>query len=547
MIRALHIEVPRALTTTVKPPDFRLARELVAHGIECDFADLNMHFWSHVLGAGTSGLCIEHFFAPHLSKAVVNKLGIALAEIRERSQLPLTPMGCDFGLAAQSSLRISPLLQRSPRLAKFLEGYFEQLAGQLGLADANLRLISLGVDSQHSLILGCAMATQLRKLVGGRSKIVLGKHGYENFSLRHKRNSIQANRALDEFLDAVVFNEEELSGHLVKLCGRPIARSAAALPADFESELLDRARFLPLLPAAPDLCAVYLPLSRNRCYWNRCTFCIQIRKHAVQNQYENSSELKSAFREISALRQAGFRYFIFADEAMSPANIRRLCDFLEGQGIDIKWTPRLIADTDFDEELVRRMARLGCFEVLFGLETASPDTAKAMGKVSADAGAADIMALAQRFGDVGVAMFINLIYGFPTEGDVEFEQTFRLLADIRTRVRGITAQFNKFALFHGSDVHTDPARFGLRRVEQERAEIDLKLTYDYEDRFGRMGSTPANAKYFAASLGLEFQAYRKLVALHGAEFVGAAFQLNYASFGLIHKDSTGEELVTHCW
>ena len=150
----------------------------------------------------------------------------------------------------------------------------------------------------------------------------------------------------------------------------------------------------------------------------------------------------------------------------------------------------------------------------------------------------------KKFADNGVNIFLNLIYGFPTESNEEFAQTFSFYRRVKQEIPQISVQFNKFSLFFGSDIFLTPDEFDLQYVENVEWEEDLRLVFDYEDKYGRRQSTPPDGKFFLASIGMEEGEYAKLVEDRGYLYLDAIFQINYASFGLIHKEKTNENLIS---
>lgn len=537
-VRVLHLELPRALTTTVKPVDFRSAGGLARRGVFLDHADLNTDFWQHVI----SPLGLGDLFAPGLNPGRVAALGAQLRELRRRFELPLTVFGFDFGAAARSSLAIEGAIAPAA-LRHFVRGYLDSIAARLDLAGEGLRAVSLGIDSAQSLVFACALARELRERVPRECRVILGRHSYENFSLALRRADLEANGVLARFFDAVIWRKEFFVEEIAGLCAaRPLVDAQFSPSAHAE-----KTRFMALLALPPERCVLLQPLSRNKCYWKKCSFCVQIRKHAADAFYDDADELPRAFEELAALCRLGFRYCVFDDEAVSPANLRRLCDYLEGAGLDLHWTVRIIADPGFRSALIRRMADQGCFEVLFGLETVSRSTAAAMRKVSSKAGAAEIAALLRSFAGCGIGIFLNFIYAFPTEPDGEFLESLRFLEDVKREVPGITAQLNKFALFIDTQVYREPGAFGLAEREAATREEDLRISFDYLDRFGRRASSAPSASYFAASLDMTPEEYSRRVQEAGMEVVETAFQLNYASFGLIGKHQGEPSLFRYCW
>ncbi len=535
MRRVLHLDMPRALTTTVRAFDLRAARRLAQKGIELDHADLNTRFWAFALAAGGATVGLEALFTP--DREVVSSIKRALEQLDGGAlgRMKLGPAGPSFG-APRSSGAIAAAVA-DPPLAAFLKRWLDSLAPALGLDEEALQVVSLGVESADTLVFACALVPALRERLGERVRIVLGKHSYENFSLSLREEQLKRGDHLRRWFDAIVFHEEQFADTLAAICGGLPARPIA------EPGLPPRS-YLRSLAVSIDRAPVFMPLSRNRCYFARCAFCVQIERHLPDHRYDDREELDAAMDELVAWADAGATHVVFSDEAVSPALLRRLCDRLEQRPLGLRWSVRVIADTSFDRSLIARMRRSGCAEVLFGLETVSPETAAAMGKVSATATEEAIEALLRAFVAEGIGIFLNFIYAFPTESDAEFERrSFAFWLRMRDVLPGVTPQFNRFGLFDGTAMQRAPERYGLRSVEQLASADDLASTLDYEDRFGRRGNDPWSVEYFAASLGMSPAGLARLAAHRGMAFVEILAQLNYGSFGLLHKAKSGQELV----
>ena len=542
----LHLDMPRALTTTLRAFDFRVAKFLFERGLFFDQADINGHFWQFTFQRYDPTFGLSHFFFPKVSREVVARMVDLLSQLHDAVGLPLLPQGFDFGKFADSSATIDDAVSGT-EIVEFIHDYVDEVSPLLKLDDPELRCISLGVDSANSLLFSCAFARCLRERLPSHTRVVLGKHSYENFSLALRKDDIRASGGLLRYFDHIVFHEEELAAELLQLCERPERQlencvdESGGQPA----ELYDRSVYADLLVLPPTQYVWSMPLSRNKCYWKKCTFCVQIKKHLTDRYFDETSEMESVLEEIQSLHQLGFRYFMFNDEAIQPGKLRRLSDFLVNHEIDIKWTPRIIADAEIKEDLVSSMAEAGCFEVLFGLETVSNATSGQMKKVSHNSTEGKLFEMLKRFDDHGISIFLNLIYAFPTESDGEFQRTFQFFQRVKESMQDIFVQFNKFRLFYGTDIFNAPSEFGLTHVEAVDADQDLKLSFDYEDRFGRKQSTPPIEKYFLASIGMSESEYAELVDSESPLFIAAMFQINYASFGLIHKELTSQNLLSN--
>ena len=100
----------------------------------------------------------------------------------------------------------------------------------------------------------------------------------------------------------------------------------------------------------------------------KCTFCnsaaIKLRKRSAQH----------IFGEMEMLvREYGIKEICFYDDTFTvyPENIKQLCALIVENGLDITWS--CFARTDcVNDEMLEQMKRAGCHQVMYGIESASP-------------------------------------------------------------------------------------------------------------------------------------------------------------------------------
>jgi hypothetical protein len=501
--------------------------------------DTNQHFWNYIFECTQSSLEITDFFYPNLNPQILANLVNCLNSWSEEKWIPLEISGPAFSDEIVRSSKRMLELQQVPQLLEETSEFLRYLcrSGEIQLDQADV--VSLGVNSQQSLAFAVIFGEVLRREFPGKFKVILGKHDYENFSLALKRNEIERTKHLFTAFDLICFKPENFVVDLIEFMGGISSPSQMSeLSVDF---LLKSSKYLNKLVVEPEQTVYFMPLSRNRCYWNKCTFCVQIKKHTPGLSYENDSELKLSLEIISVLRKNGIKYFIFSDEAVSPKILRAFCEELEEQGLkDLNWTVRIIADVGFDRELIEKMAKMGCREVLFGLETVSQETSSKMGKVSKSSSPAKIEDLLRAFSNQGIGLFVNFIYGFPTERNEDFEITFEFYKKLRASLSGLTVQFNKFGLFTATDIFKDPKRFEII-VHSPAEEDDLVFLHEYQDKFGRSSQDLPNEKYFMESLGGD-PVFLENLRMR-PDLMNILFSLGYMSFGFIYKCDTGQSLI----
>ncbi|OUL37135.1 hypothetical protein BV372_03830 [Nostoc sp. T09] len=554
-MKIIHIDIPHSLTTTIKPFDFDTAAYLNNLDIAYDSIDINIEFWQFLLNKIESSLNIEEdIFYPKICPTSIRELNYTVEKIHTSLHIPLSAFGFSFDEHLVYSIAGIQKLCETFNGFETINEFIQLRLSSILQNEKIPTIISLGIDSNQALGFAAIFATALRRLLPTQVKIGIGKHSYENFSLSFWSDQLDKSQALSSIFDFIIYHEEYFKQSLVKLCGVSDEQVQCALTqannygeqnidtrTTVYKTLIQQSHYQAFWNIRPEKLVYLMPLSRNKCYWKRCTFCVQINKHIADRFYSESSEIKIALATIQAIYDLGIRHIIFNDEAATPKNVSELCQFLEDKNIhDLQWTVRIIADANFGDSLIAQMAKLGCREVLFGLETVLPTTAQQMGKVSASASQEEVMSLLSRFGHQGIGIFLNLIYAFPTESDADFSTSFQFYQKAKVQIPGITVQFNKFALFYKSKIFQSPEQYGVTIIH-EQPNFDLQLVFNYIDKFGRQYSEPPNQQYLLESLEMNESELDEV----DQNFLETLFQINYASFGFIHKCQTNQNLMRH--
>lgn len=352
--------------------------------------------------------------------------------------------------------------------------------------------VAFSVTSAEDLLTALIAARLLRRR-SPHAHLCLADHGYENFSLQPHMDGLRRAGSFLGFFDSIVESKDERDA-LVPALAAAHARDAA--PKGYLSSRSHPGLAVPVAAAG----AVRLPgetfapeqvfwtrVSPRRCYWSRCAFCAQNNKYD-DTRPPSRAEVGSALDRIAAQRACGTRTFIFADEALSPAMLRLLGEEISARGLDIRWACRSKLELSHTPELFETLARSGCYEVLYGLESISPRVQKLMGKQTAGLDAEATRRILLAMGRAGVGTHINLIGGFPgdTVGDVE--ETVDFLIDVLPAVDGATFFLNQFALFPDTPVLREPGRFGIVPVTPRG---DMPSSYAFSAVEERRGEAEA--------------------------------------------------------
>jgi hypothetical protein len=378
------------------------------------------------------------------------------------------------GLDYSSSAALTAFALRDSPLARSIDA----LLDRVWLPSDVLLLVATSPDD---LLSAAIIADRARKR-SSDLHVGLVDHGYENFSLGPHLPALRNAHTLDTVFDTILESKDERDAVTPRLLA---ALWAGASPAGYlrASDLppaeFDGVRdFTPPSPV-PDVFTptgvLWTRVSPRRCYWNRCAFCVQNVKFDDPNR-PSTSEVDTAIDRLSAQRAAGYRIFYLSDEALSPHFLHVFCEALLARGLDIRWACRCKMESSFSPDLAATMARAGCYEVLFGIETVSPGLLQRMDKYVSgmdDERTRDVLHLLNR---AGIGIHINLIAGFPGAIPRECERDVAWTIETARSMRSTTFTYNVFRLFAGAPMLERPERFGIEPIFDQG---DIATSYRY--------------------------------------------------------------------
>lgn len=209
---------------------------------------------------------------------------------------------------------------------------------------------------------------------------------------------------------------------------------------------LDLSSFSPLIA----------PMVTSRGCLRTCGFCNDWR---IQGKYRRRSA-DHIFREMVYMtRRYEVRYFVMNDLLLNGdlTELDRLCDLLLAAGLHTGWGGQAIVDPRMDRALLRKMARAGCRDLTYGVESFSQDTVDAMGKCF---DVRDALLVLERTREAGICPAINLLVGFPGESEEGFEMTVQTLRSASRHIGRVQA-INTCHITPRSSLWYAPERYGM--------------------------------------------------------------------------------------
>jgi radical SAM superfamily enzyme YgiQ (UPF0313 family) len=187
-----------------------------------------------------------------------------------------------------------------------------------------------------------------------------------------------------------------------------------------------------------------------------CNFCA-----AAQTKIQYRSGL-SARRELTHLmEQYGVEGFAIADDnfIVNKAKVSEICDQIADLGL--RWSALSRVDR-VDPELLGRMARSGCIEIKYGMESGSERILRAMNKNTTRE---QITRAVRETVRAGIQAKVFLIHGFPGENLESTEETMTLLEELRTDISRVS--LFRFVPLPGTAVYEHPFEFGIHGTHNQ--------------------------------------------------------------------------------
>lgn len=181
-----------------------------------------------------------------------------------------------------------------------------------------------------------------------------------------------------------------------------------------------------------------------------CSFCAA---GQTRIQYRSGQSARVELEHLIA--RYGIEGFAIVDDnfIVNRQKVGDICDSIADLGL--RWSALSRVDT-VDAPLLDRMARAGCIEVKYGVESGSESLLKAMRK---NTKRDRIKRTIQQTVDAGIAAKVFIIHGFPGENMATTAETISLLEELGPLVS--RASLFRFVPLPGTEVYANADRHGV--------------------------------------------------------------------------------------
>ncbi|HYA43352.1 MAG TPA: B12-binding domain-containing radical SAM protein [Syntrophobacteraceae bacterium] len=212
-------------------------------------------------------------------------------------------------------------------------------------------------------------------------------------------------------------------------------------------------------------------LSSRGCPWRRCAFCTHQKTYL---DYREEDAAISAQRLTELQKKHGVSHFCLVDEMVHQRRMERIASELIRSGARVRFSV-YARPSGFSPRVLEKAHKAGLRLVMWGIESASQRILDLMCKGTNAKDTATILDSARK---VGIWNLLFLIFGFPTETGAEWLGTLDFLEACRESVHALSR--SRFVLLEGSDVFSNPQRYGIKRVIDRPERDPVSIAYDYE-------------------------------------------------------------------
>jgi len=291
-----------------------------------------------------------------------------------------------------------------------LKSYIEKYAKEC--IEEQAEWIGISLLSSKSTFITSSLIKEIRKL--GKQKIVIGGPGADHY------NSYYMNLGLAVPNEIILGDGDEALVSLLK--GERVKKTYYYLK-DLNNLPIPDYSDLNWIDYDDD--PVKVPITGSRGCVRKCTFC-DVKHYWPSFRYRSGKEIAEEMAQL--FYQHGYKTFGFTDSLINGSlkAFRELCAELKRVNIPTTWNGQFIcrSEKQMPESLWADMAAAGCTDVNIGVESGSEQVRNHMKKKFSNDDMYYTFTMATKF---KIQVVFNIIVGYPTETEENFEDTLTLL------------------------------------------------------------------------------------------------------------------------
>lgn len=200
-----------------------------------------------------------------------------------------------------------------------------------------------------------------------------------------------------------------------------------------------------------------IPLLGSRGCIFKCSFCSETilwKRYRFRSADNIVDEMKHHIKKYEN------RYFYIVDSLIN-GNMKELvkmCEQIIKEGLQVRWGGKASIRIQMTTEVLALMAKAGCVDLQYGIESGSPKVVRDMRKGFTIPIAKKVL---QETYNAGIFTSCFFLVGFPTESKENYQETKDFLSEIESYIHEIIPGYG-MGLQPGSEVFEDPEKFGIK-------------------------------------------------------------------------------------
>lgn len=202
---------------------------------------------------------------------------------------------------------------------------------------------------------------------------------------------------------------------------------------------------------------MFIPLLGSRgCIFN-CTFCSET---VLWKRYRYRSAKNIVQEMMYHLKNFETNYFYIVDSLINGNmdELIKMCKIIIFERLNVKWGGKVAVRTQMTRKVLDLMAKAGCTNLQYGIESGSPKVVRDMRK-------GFTIPLAKRVlkdtHEAGIKVGCFFLIGFPTETEADYQLTKKFLSETQEYIYEVIPGVG-MGLQPGSEVHDHPERFNIK-------------------------------------------------------------------------------------
>jgi radical SAM superfamily enzyme YgiQ (UPF0313 family) len=365
-----------------------------------------------------------------------------------------------------------------PKINHFIEDCFNKIK------DANPRVVGFSVLTTNYL----ATIEVAQKLKAHDPKIVIILGGpyvtrYEAAPDAVKMNCIdfvvpdEGEETCNELVNAILSEEKtdfkEIKGLMFMDGHETIDTGSRQMIADINSIPYPKYDLFPLEKYK----TICIPILGSRGCIFKCSFCSETVLWK-RFRFRTAENLIAEFK--FQLNNFDTNTFYIVDSLIN-GNMKELikfCELVIEEGLSISWGGKASIRTQMTKETILLMAKAGCTNIQYGIESGSPEVIRDMRKGFT----VDIAKRVLRDTyEAGIHTGTFFLVGFPTETEKHYNETKQFLKDIECYIDEVIPGFG-MGIQPGSEVYNDQDKYGIKWNSNGQWFTDHSTILEREER-----------------------------------------------------------------